>query len=111
MNYTTSQDLAVAEGADVSDAFHVGDHCRGSVLMPAALTSTGLLFQVSNDKATWDTARADAGTAMSSVTVAANQEFKIPAIVFSHKWARVKFGSTELAARTLKLFMAGPAAS
>lgn len=106
----TEEDLAIANGGTTSAAFVTGDKCRGSVQMPATLTSTGLLFSVSNDNVTFTTVKV-AGVALTSITVAANHVVPLPKECFASKFTKAVLGSAEGAARTLKLFLASPAAS
>lgn len=89
---------------------NVGDYERGGYTTPSALTGTTMTWEVSNDdsQGTVDPVRNEAGTALGAVTVAVDKVYTIPAEVFSHRFARLKSGSTEVAARDIVVFLTGP---
>ena len=108
-SWSQTETLVVDISADTThtNSVHVGGFERGSVLIPAAFTSTTIKFEVSNDDTTWDVARDDNDADLGTKTVAVDKIYNVPAEVFKSKFARILTGSAELADRNLVVNFGG----
>lgn len=102
-----SQTLTVAESGTTSEWFACGPWIFGSYQMPAAITGTEVTVEFSNDKTNPTTVPEASSLETNPATVAANGTYLLPAMTFAAKYFRLKFTTTQAAARTIRLFMKG----
>lgn len=100
-----ARDLTIAEGATVTQTVNVKSYTSGAFQLPAAFTGTALTIEVSVDGTTFKALKNAAGTAVTVPTVAAAEQLPIPAEAFSFPYLRLKSGTAEAAARTVKIFV------
>lgn len=102
---TQTLTATIAISTQVSTAIPIVDATAGSFLLPSSFTGTGLTFQVSVDGVTWVDLKNAAGSAVTAPSVAANAQLPIPAEAFSFKSLKLKSGSSEVAARSITVFL------
>lgn len=73
MAATKSNQVVIASGASLSDAYDVGPNSKvAGIVMPSAWTAANLTFQVSNDDSTYSNLYDDGGNEV-TVTAAASR--------------------------------------
>jgi hypothetical protein len=91
---------AIANGAAVSQTIDISRHRGGSVLVPAAITSSAMGFSISTDGNTFTALKTTADAAISQ-GIAVDRHVPIPDGAFGFPWLRLTTGSNEGAARQL----------
>tara|TARA_R110000803_G_scaffold23906_4_gene58198 strand:+ start:2229 stop:2570 length:342 start_codon:yes stop_codon:yes gene_type:complete len=100
-------DWTIAISTTTSDAIDVSEWNGGSYQMPAAFTGTAATFSGSIDNVTFDLIQTTALADRSSDTVGVNQVNPMPPEAFNYRYLKFISGSTETAARTIKVFLKG----
>jgi len=101
------QTLTVAASGTTSEWFASGPWIFGSYQLPSAITGTELTVEYSNDGTNPTTVPAASTEEDNPATVAANGTYILPAMTFAAKYFRLKFTTSQAAARTIRLFMKG----
>jgi hypothetical protein len=98
--------VAIANGAQLSDAVDLLGFTLCAVETPAAFTGTAITFEVSNDNSTFVPVHKEDGNAY-SITVAASRATIVDIQKFrGFRYLKIKSGSAEAAARTVVLHYA-----
>lgn len=100
LRHNTTIAVAIASGGTTSEGIPNREHVASGVIMPSALTSTTLKFDVSNDGVSW-TRLYDENNVEISKTVAAQRAYPVPIELFGFPFFRLILGSAEAQARTL----------
>ena len=95
--------FTIAESATTSDAKDMGGCTPAAIVMPSAFTGTAMTFLVAADGGAYQALYDEYGTAK-SITVAASRTIILsPAEFWFGGRMKVVSGSTEVAARTVKI--------
>ena len=95
--------FTIANGETTSDAKDMGGCTAAALVMPAAFTGTAITFSVAADGGAYQTLYDEFGTAK-TITVAASRTIILtPAEFWWVRWMKLVSGSTEVAARTIKI--------
>jgi hypothetical protein len=101
-----SRSITIANAAQLSSAVENKHGFDMGVVVPAAFTGTALTFEVSADGVTYQPLYGTDGNAV-SLTVAQGRSYVLPSSINPWPHFKVKSGSAEGAARTLKVVIKG----
>ena len=100
---SASKKLTIAESAAVTQAFWMGDHIGGHVIVPAAWTAANIGFKIcDSETGTFVIAKTEAGVPIqiSAVLTSQSDSFKIPNELFPVSWVKLWSKSTTAATET-----------
>ncbi len=110
LTHTDVKEVVIANGETVSTEVDFEDYKEVGIMMPAAFTGTAITFQASDvSEGTFYEVRNDAGTAV-SIVVAPERVIGIATVLKRNTIGPLRFvklvsGTTETAARTIKLIL------
>lgn len=99
-----SAELTIPASAQASDSLETDRVAWGAYQIPSAFTGSTVTVEWSNDGTNWSTVTTSSGES-NPQTVSTNGTYALPVLTAAARYFRLKSGSSEAAARTIKLHL------